>query len=130
MACVWCGYDTAAEGATRCAECGAPFGDRQRIERIADWASAMLGFSILGVVPACIGLLSLALESLGGKAVYSMMLTLLTIGFIRSIAVFRRLKQYGRNHRRRREAAIAVLIFLPQVLLYWIIGAACCVSMI
>lgn len=128
--CVWCGYDTAAEGAVRCAECGADFEDRERIMRLADRAVILLGFSIIGLIPASIGLGALGFNSMFGFTVFATALALLTIGFMRSIGTFRRLKENGRKHPRRRHAAVAVLIFLPQAPLYWIIVALFGVSIL
>lgn len=124
--CVWCGYNTDAAGATQCAECGGSFEDRERIERIGDRAVVLLGFSIIGLIPASIGLGALAFENATGYSAFAVVLAGLTIGFMRAVAAFRQLKEHGRKHSSRRHAAIAALISFCRRSLS--IGSSSCCS--
>lgn len=120
--CVWCGYDTAVEGATRCAECGANFEDRARIQPVADQAIILLGFGIVALIVTSLGLLGAVMSDRIGLTVYAVSLGIVTIGAIRAARAFRRLKEGHRKHRCRVHAIIAMVLLFPQAMVLWAIA--------
>jgi hypothetical protein len=119
--CVWCDYDTAVIGASRCAECGAAFTDRPLIERAARDARVLrrLGFVWLVV---CLGIFVWFVVQLEGRGrfeievgppgiVLGLALLSAAFGLERSVATRRRFRIGGRVHGSRAVADVAGLLF-------------------
>lgn len=120
--CVWCGYDTAVEGATLCAECGGAFTDRLLIENAARDARALrrLGVLWLFVSVGIFVWFALQVEGIGRKEievalpgfVLGVCFLAAAFGLVRSVATRSRFKIGGRVHESRSVADVASLLFV------------------